>query len=254
MKTIRVALIGQPNVGKSFLINSVGSVKLRVGNFSGVTVEKKTVQFSRDGYDFEVTDLPGSYSLTEYTIEERVTKKFLEEGDYDLILNVVDSTNIERNLYLTLELLTLNKKVVVALNMQDEALKEGVHIDEKQLGILLGAPCVKTSALEKTGIDDLINTLIHTYEQPQHLFHLQFGDVYEEEITHIAGFLKDKRFKVDPEFKHDSDLAYEQWRLSYSKKIKKPINISMISQSGQSYSLCLISLINICICIIKPMI
>jgi small GTP-binding protein len=129
MALIKVALVGQPNVGKSALINSVGNARLKVGNFSGVTVKKEVVRFSRDDYDFEITDLPGSYSLTDYTIEERVTKQYLNDSDYDLILNVVDSTNIERNLYLTTELLSLNKKVVVALNMDDEALKEGVHIE-----------------------------------------------------------------------------------------------------------------------------
>jgi len=182
MKPIKIALVGQPNVGKSFLINSVGDVKLRVGNFSGVTVDKKTITFTRDGYDFEVTDLPGSYSLTEYTIEERVTKNYLDEGDYDLILNVVDSTNIERNLYLTTELLALNKKVAVALNMQDEAIKEGVHTDEKQLSKLLGVSCIKTSALEKTGIEELMAAIINTYEQPHQKFHLQFSDAYEEAV------------------------------------------------------------------------
>ena len=142
MATIKVALVGQPNVGKSALINSVGNARLRVGNFSGVTVKKEVVRFSREGYDFEITDLPGSYSLTDYTIEERVTKHYLDDNDYDLILNVVDSTNIERNLYLTTELLALNKKLVVALNMTDEAVKEGVNIDEHQLGKILGVPCV----------------------------------------------------------------------------------------------------------------
>lgn len=101
MKTIKIALVGQPNVGKNFLINAVGNTKLRVGNFSGVTVDKTTISFTRDDYNFEVTDLPGSYAITDYTIEERVTKDYLDNGDYDLILNVVDSTNIERNLYLT---------------------------------------------------------------------------------------------------------------------------------------------------------
>ena len=152
-KIIKVALVGQPNVGKSALINSIGNAHLKVGNFSGVTVKKQVVRFSRGDYEFEITDLPGSYSLTDYTIEERVTKKYLDEGEYDLILNVVDSTNIERNLYLTTELLALNKKMVIALNMTDEAVNEGVHIDEQQLGKILGARCVKTSALKKTGID-----------------------------------------------------------------------------------------------------
>jgi len=219
MKPIKIALVGQPNVGKSFLINSVGDVKLRVGNFSGVTVDKKTITFTRDGYDFEVTDLPGSYSLTEYTIEERVTKNYLDEGDYDLILNVVDSTNIERNLYLTTELLALNKKVVVALNMQDEAIKEGVHTDEKQLSKLLGVSCIKTSALEKTGIEELMAAIINTYEQPHQKFHLQFSDAYEEEIEKITGFLKGKNFRSDNGLKsvaikllREDSLTYRNFR------------------------------------------
>jgi ferrous iron transport protein B len=197
MKTIKIALVGQPNVGKSFLINAVGNVKLRVGNFSGVTVDKKTISFTRDDYNFEITDLPGSYSLTDFTIEERVTKNYLDEGDYDLILNVVDSTNIERNLYLTMELLALNKKVVVALNMQDEAIKEGVHIDEKQLSKLLGVSCIKTSALEKTGIDELIAALLNTHAQPQQKIHIQLSDAYEEEVSKVTTFLKEKNYQND---------------------------------------------------------
>ena len=193
MSTIKVALVGQPNVGKSALINSVGNARLKVGNFSGVTVTKEVVRFSRDGYDFEVTDLPGSYSLTDYTIEERVTKQFLDDSDYDLILNVVDSTNIERNLYLTTELLALNKKVVVALNMTDEAIKEGVHIDEHQLGKILGVACVKTSAKEKTGIDEVIQAIIKSYNLRENRFHLQFSEVFEDEISHIVSFLEEKK-------------------------------------------------------------
>jgi len=195
MKNIKIALVGQPNVGKSFLINAVGETKLRVGNFSGVTVDKKTIYFTRDGYNFEVTDLPGSYSITDYTIEERVTKNFLKDGNYDLIINVVDSTNIERNLYLTMELLSLNKKIVIALNMQDEAVKEGVKIDANLLSKILGVRCVATSALEKTGIQALINEIIETYNQPTQDFHLQFSDIYEEQISNILVFLKEKNYQ-----------------------------------------------------------
>ena len=201
MKTIKIALVGQPNVGKSFLINAMGDVKLKVGNFSGVTVEKKTITFSRDNYNFEVTDLPGSYSLTDYTSEERVTKDFLGASDYDLILNVIDSTNIERNLYLTMELLALDQKIVVALNMQDEAVKEGVHINERQLSKLLGVKCVQTSALEKTGIDEFIEAIINTNKQSSQPFHLQYSDVYEEEISKITHFLEDKHYQTNTHLK-----------------------------------------------------
>ncbi len=196
METIRVALVGQPNVGKSALINSIGNARLRVGNFSGVTVKKEVVRFSRGGYDFEITDLPGSYSLTNYSQEERVTKNYLETDEYDIILNVIDSTNIERNLYLSSELLSLNKNTVVALNMTDEAINEGVFIDEKQLGKLLGAPCVKTSALTKLGIDELIQTIIQAFRLKEIKFHLQFSDVFEEEINHIIHFLTEKNFNA----------------------------------------------------------
>ncbi len=201
MKTIKIALVGQPNVGKSHLINAFGHTRLKVGNFSGVTVEKKTIRFTRDKYNFEVTDLPGSYSLTDYTIEERVTKNFLDDGDYDLILNVVDSTNIERNLYLTMELLALDKKVVVALNMQDEAFNEGVIIDDKQLSKLLGIRCVPTSALKKTGIDGLMDAITQTFDTAKKTCHLQYSDPYEEEIVKITSFFTEKNYQTDIDLK-----------------------------------------------------
>jgi ferrous iron transport protein B len=198
---IKIALVGQPNVGKSALTNSIGNTKLKVGNFSGVTVSKKTVRFSRNGYDFEITDLPGSYSLNDYTIEERVTKEYLDDGDYDLILNVVDSSNIERNLYLTMELLALNKKIVIALNMTDEAEKFGVNIDENQISKLLGSPAVKTSAVNGDGIDELLESIIakHTCNTPQ--VHLQFSAPFEEEIESVIRFLKEKKYKTDQSLK-----------------------------------------------------
>lgn len=193
MNSIRIALVGQPNVGKSALINSIGNARLKVGNFSGVTVKKEVVRFNRDGYNFEITDLPGSYSLTDYTIEERVTKQYLDDNNYDLILNVIDSTNIERNLLLTTELLTLNKKIVVALNMTDEAVIEGVQINQQQLSKLLGVPCVKTSALKGIGIDQVIQAIISSFQSTENKFHLQFSEVYEQEINRIVTFLEEKK-------------------------------------------------------------
>lgn len=193
-KKIKIALVGQPNVGKSMLINSIGNARLRVGNFSGVTVKKEVVNFSYADYDIEITDLPGSYSLNDYTIEERVTKHYLDEGGYDFILNVVDSTNIERNLLLSTELLALNKKMLIALNMSDEAVKEGVHIDEHQLSKILGVACVKTSAVEKSGINELLQQIVATFNRKETTNHLQFSEPYEEEIGNIVNFFKEKKY------------------------------------------------------------
>lgn len=164
VKTIKIALVGQPNVGKSMLINSISNSKLKVGNFSGVTVEKKEVSFSYKNYKIDIVDLPGSYSLVNYSIEERVVSNFLKNSSYDIILNVVDSTNLQRNLLLTSELLNLNKKMIVALNMDDEAKKEGIFIDENKLEKILGTPCIKTSAAKKTGINNLLESIITIYE------------------------------------------------------------------------------------------
>ena len=152
-KTIKIALVGQPNVGKSMLINSISNSRLKVGNFSGVTVEKKEVIFKYKDYNIKIIDLPGSYYLENYSLEEKVVKNFLNQNEYDIILNVIDSTNLQRNLLLTSELLDLNKKMVIALNMSDEAKKENILINNEKLSSLLNTPCIKTSATKKDGIN-----------------------------------------------------------------------------------------------------
>lgn len=193
--TIKIALVGQPNVGKSMLINSISNARLKVGNFSGVTVEKQEIIFKYKDYIIEITDLPGSYSLNDYTLEERVTKEYLENSPYDIILNVLDSTNIERNLFLTSELLALDKKMIIALNMSDEALNEGIEINEKQLSKILGNPCIKTSAAKNLGIDDLLEAIVEKFENTKVPSKLIFSDPIEEEIARIVFFLNAKKFK-----------------------------------------------------------
>jgi len=212
-KQIKIALVGQPNVGKSMLINSISNSKLKVGNFSGVTVEKTQIEFEYKNYLLQITDLPGSYALNEYTIEEKVTKNYLEEAEYDIILNVIDSTNLERNLYLTSELLILDKKMVIALNMTDEANKEGIFIDEKQLSKIIGKPCVKTSAKDKLGIEQLIETLIEKYESLKFESKMIFSDVIEEEISNIKSFLVEKKYR--------SDIHYREIAIKLLQKDKK---------------------------------
>nr|WP_232263230.1 ferrous iron transport protein B [Helicobacter pylori] len=155
VKEITIALVGQPNVGKSSLINALSNAHLKVGNFAGVTVDKMEVSLIHKDRQITIVDLPGTYALNDFTTEEKVTKDFLEKGQYDLILNVVDSTNLERNLALSTQLLDTNKKMLLALNMWDEAQKEGIKINTKKLSQELGVVCVPTSARSK---EDRLNT------------------------------------------------------------------------------------------------
>ncbi len=155
MKEITIALVGQPNVGKSSLINALSNAHLKVGNFAGVTVDKMEVGLIHKEHQITIIDLPGTYTLNDFTTEEKVTKDFLEKGQYDLILNVVDSTNLERNLALSAQLLDTNKKMLLALNMWDEAQKEGIKINTEKLSKELGVVCVPTSARSK---EDRLNT------------------------------------------------------------------------------------------------
>ncbi|WP_231171810.1 ferrous iron transport protein B [Helicobacter pylori] len=155
MEEIIVALVGQPNVGKSSLINALSNAHLKVGNFAGVTVDKMEVSLIHKERQITIIDLPGTYALNDFTTEEKVTKDFLEKGQYDLILNVVDSTNLERNLALSAQLLDTNKKMLLALNMWDEAQKEGIKINTEKLSQELGVVCVPTSARSK---EDRLNT------------------------------------------------------------------------------------------------
>ncbi|GAA7152388.1 ferrous iron transport protein B [Helicobacter pylori] len=155
MKEITIALVGQPNVGKSSLINALSNAHLKVGNFAGVTVDKMEVSLIHKEHQITIIDLPGTYALNDFTTEEKVTKDFLEKGQYDLILNVVDSTNLERNLALSVQLLDTNKKMLLALNMWDEAQKEGIKINTEKLSQELGVVCVPTSARSK---EDRLNT------------------------------------------------------------------------------------------------
>ncbi len=200
MEKITVALVGQPNVGKSSLINAISDAKLKVGNFSGVTVDKTEVVFNycdevqcRD-YEIHIIDLPGAYSLNDYTLEERVTKNFITKKKYDLIVNVIDATNLERNLILTSELLETGKKMVIALNMMDEAEKEGIKIDAKQLSEILGVPVIKTSAAQHSGIKELQEAIISVYKKPQTESKIVYSDVIEEEKLRIVNFFREKRY------------------------------------------------------------
>ncbi|MDD5053519.1 MAG: ferrous iron transport protein B [Sulfuricurvum sp.] len=222
-KKIKVALVGQPNVGKSMLINSISNARLQVGNFTGVTVEKTEVMFEYGEYDFNVVDLPGTYAFTDYSIEERVTHEFLTNETYDLIINVLDSTNMEKNLQLTAELMTMSKKIVVALNMSDEADKEGIEINAPYLTQLLGIPCIRVSAAAKSGLDELMQAVIHVYNilfQEQKLI---FSEAVEEEISLIQGYLDRHKFKASISNRNITINLLQQEKKTYRTLHDNPI-------------------------------
>lgn len=228
MNELVIALVGQPNVGKSMLINAISNARLKVGNFSGVTVEKAEVSFSFQNHSIRIIDLPGTYSLNDYTQDERVTKEFLENESYDLIINVVDATNLERNLYLTTQLLGLNKKMIVALNMMDEAKNEGICINDEQLSSILGIPCVKVSAATKRGIGKLVNRAIDISHFPHEKSKMIYSDAVEEEITNLKTFFEEKKYKSKRSYRDLSVNLLQEDPKVYQKIHDDPIWIELM--------------------------
>ncbi|RDU60739.1 ferrous iron transport protein B [Helicobacter marmotae] len=194
MKEIRVVCVGQPNVGKTSLINRICGVHLKVGNFTGVTVEKSEAQIEYKGYILRIIDLPGTYSLNDYSFEERVTRQYLEQENYDVILNVLDSTNLERCLFLSAQLLELHTPLCLALNMSDEAQKEGIHINAPLLGNVLGVECVSVSAFHGENIEHLLDALIKVGTEGIKPSKRIYTEFVEQEIEHLHTFLKEKQY------------------------------------------------------------
>ena len=191
---IKIALAGNPNCGKTTMFNALTGANQYVGNWPGVTVEKKEgkLKGKRKNDDIIVTDLPGIYSLSPYTLEEVVSRDYILNDDPDVIIDLVDATNIERNLYLTTQLIETGVPVVIALNMTDLLEKRGIKIDTKRLSMLLDCPIVETSALKQTGLDALIETAIKVANKkevdlPKEIFSKEM----EEAVTDVKGVLPD---------------------------------------------------------------
>ena len=191
---IRVALVGNPNCGKTSLFNIASGSHEHVGNYSGVTVDAKEGRFEYKGYKFVLVDLPGTYSLSAYSPEELYVRKNLIDNVPDVVINVVDASNIERNLYLTTQVIDMNLRVVMALNMYDELKDKGDELDIKQLGYLLGMPVCPTVSRDGTGIPELFDTVIKIYTQSdpklaRHI-HINHGAELEKSIDRIKLLLQ----------------------------------------------------------------
>ena len=193
IREINVALVGNPNSGKSSLFNALSGGHAHVGNYSGVTVDAASGSFEYKGYKINITDLPGTYALSAYTPEELYVRRHLIEKLPDVVVNAVVASNLERNLYLTTELIDLNPKMVVALNMYDELEGAGDDLDYEKLGGMIGVPMVPVVAKTRKGLEELLDEIILTFsgENPKvrHI-HIQYSSSIESEVSALARLMK----------------------------------------------------------------
>ncbi|MCR3956033.1 MAG: ferrous iron transport protein B [Gudongella sp.] len=187
-----IALVGNPNSGKTTLFNVLTGSNQHVGNWPGVTVEKKEGSFKHKGALYNVVDLPGTYSLGAYSEDELVARDFIVKGNPDVVINVVDSTNLERNLYLTTQLLEMGANVVVALNMMDEAESKKIKISTDDLSEALGVPVVSTVAAKRKGIEELIEGTLRAMDQKPRKIVFTYGKEIDEEISKLRSLLKEE--------------------------------------------------------------
>lgn len=199
LSAINVALIGNPNCGKTSLFNVASGAREHVGNYSGVTVDAKTGTFRQDDVTFRIVDLPGTYSLACYSPEELYVRKYLRDNEPDVIVNIVDATNLERNLYLTTELINMNRPMVIALNMFDELKQKGISLDYKKLSEMIGVPIIPTVARTGEGIRQLFDAVIAVAEDRHAVVrhvHVTLG----KELEQSVGVLN-RALKADPDLR-----------------------------------------------------
>ena len=192
-KIINVALIGNPNCGKTSLFNFASGAHEHVGNYSGVTVDAKEGIFTQNGYTFRIVDLPGTYSLSAYTPEELYVRRHLVQEQPDVVINVVDASNLERNLYLTTQLIDMDVRMVIALNMYDDLEKSGNKFDHESLAGMIGVPIIPTISKTGFGIEALFNRVISVYEETDPILrhvHVNYGDTLEKYINALRKMLK----------------------------------------------------------------
>ena len=202
-KTLTIALAGNPNSGKTTIFNNLTGTRQKVGNWPGVTVEKKEGHLHRYGYDLKIIDLPGTYSLTAFSLEEVVARDFILDEKPDVVIDIIDSTNLERSLYLATQLRELDTRVVFALNMSDMARDRGIQIDDSKLSELLDVPVVYTVGNRDEGIDDLLKKVIEVAESPKGLpkeRRVKYSKDIKEAIAQLSDFIADR---VQDSFSYD---------------------------------------------------
>ena len=225
-RTINVALVGNPNCGKTSLFNLASGAHEHVGNYSGVTVESKEGFFDFQGYHFRIVDLPGTYSLSAYTPEELYVRKHIIEETPDVIINVVDASNLERNLYLTTQLIDMNVRMVIALNMYDELQKSGNRLDYIKLGQLLGVPMVPTICRKGEGIEQLFHVVISAYEGSDFLS--QKGEIRTEVLNELKdwheNYVPDHKYGSNEDVRSDQREAIRHIHINHGPELERAID------------------------------
>ncbi len=237
-KHIQVALVGNPNSGKTTLFNFASGSKEKVGNYAGVTVDSKEARYKQSGYNFSIVDLPGTYSLKSYSPEEIYLRNYIFDNKPDIIVNIVDASNIERNLYLTTQLIDMGVQVIIALNMYDELEKKGDLLDYISLGKLLGVPIIPTVSSKGKGINKLFDKIIEVYENREPVvrhIHINYGTEIENSICAIQSKIKIEENRAFTNIVSSRYLAIELLEndKEFSNSITRCINSSEIIQSAK---------------------
>jgi ferrous iron transport protein B len=239
IKHIQIALVGNPNSGKTTLFNYASGSKEKVGNYAGVTVDSKEARYKQSGYTFSIVDLPGTYSIKSFSPEEIYLRNYIFEKKPDIVVNIVDASNLERNLYLTTQLIDMGVQIVVALNMFDELTKKGDTLDYISLGKLLGIPVIPTVSSKGKGIKDLFDKIIEVYENRdpavRHI-HINYGTEIENSICAIQSKIK---IEENREFTNIISARYLSIELlesdkEFSKSIEHCINSKEIIEVAKN--------------------
>ncbi len=238
-KHIQVALVGNPNSGKTTLFNYASRSKEKVGNYGGVTVDSKQARYKQSGYAFSLVDLPGTYSLKSYSPEEIYLRNYIFDKKPDVIVNIVDASNLERNLYLTTQLIDMGVQIVIALNMYDELERKGDVLDYNALGSLLGIPVVPTVSSRGKGIKQLFDTIIEVYENREptvrHI-HINYGTEIENSICVVQSKIKideNRAFTNIVSARYLTIALLENDR-EFSRSITRCVNSSEIIESAKN--------------------